>query len=177
MDKKYIVIMLAFLKAFPKLREDELIALATDSLYLDYFQAAAALANLKEQGLTSEITHKDETERDAKGRPVRRIVLNPAGNAVAAELSKQLPDEVRRYIIRRSREYHQMARTEQTAKIQAKGQDKTLLSLDTKEQGELFFHLDLLLPSREIAEKIKADWDANPAALYQKILSVLLGSD
>lgn len=177
MDKKHVVIMLAFLKAFPKLREDELVALATDSLYLDYFQAAAALNDLKAQGLTSSITPKGETERDAKGQPVRRIVLNPAGDAVAAELAKQLPDEIRRYIVKRSREYYQLEKTEQRATIQELGQNKTLLALDTKEQGDVLFHLDLMLPSRELAEKIKAAWDQDPAALYQKILSVLLSSD
>ena len=103
--------------------------------------------------------------------------MNPAGDAVAAELAKQLPDEVQRYIAKRSRDFHRLEQTEQSARIRTLGQNKTLLSLDTKEQGELFFHLDLQLPSRELAEKVKADWDANPAALYQKILNVLLGSD
>ncbi len=128
MDNKHLVIMLAFLKAFPKLREDELVALATESLYLDYFRAAAALNSLKEQGLTSEITPKDSDERDAKGRPVRRIVLNPAGDAVAAELAKQLPDEVQRYIAKRSRDFHRLEQTEQSARIRTLGQNKTLLS-------------------------------------------------
>ena len=69
MDNKHLVIMLAFLKAFPKLREDELVALATESLYLDYFRAAAALNSLKEQGLTSEITPRTATSATPRAVP------------------------------------------------------------------------------------------------------------
>ncbi|MDO5733847.1 MAG: DUF4364 family protein [Eubacteriales bacterium] len=170
MQDQNTIFCLALLQRVHHVREDELVKLLTDSLYLDFFQAKQAIARLLDRGLLTLSERKDESELDSSGKRVLRYNLKPEGAAVADLLFPELPENMQAYLERLGSSFKRERMSASKAEISEIDGQKVKLKLSASEGRELLFQLELQLPTRELAEKIKADWARDPAALYQSII-------
>ncbi len=168
------IFALALVEQNPGLREDELIRMMTDSLYLDFFTAGHHLAQLRQKGLVQASERKDEAETDAQGKKVLRYAVSPAGSAVSARLIPQLPANMQKYLQRLHREKKRERANVHHAVIKQLSAQDFLLRLEAKENYKTIFELEVNLPTRDLALQIKEQFEEAPAAVFQKILEVLL---
>lgn len=97
-DSQAALIMLSIIEKQPNSTSENIIDSAINSLYLDYFSAAAALDLLTKQHLIHLSENKSEIEYTALGKPVNRLNITPEGSAVLKALGNTLPNQVQDFL-------------------------------------------------------------------------------
>ncbi|MGB4609156.1 MAG: DUF4364 family protein [Saccharofermentanales bacterium] len=169
------LIMLSIIEKQPNSTSENIIDSAINSLYLDYFSAAAALDLLTKQHLIHISENKSEAEHTASGKPVSRLNITPEGSAVLKALGNTLPNQVLDFLDKLST-LEKKERT-LTAHYSEDSEHNFKIKLEQKNHNQIVFSLELNVPTEKMARNICQNWQENAAEIYQALFLLLLPQD
>ena len=169
------VILLQLIASFPDLTYDELLQLALDTMYMDYFTYCAIYPELENADLIRERARKEEKRLDTEGKPLKRLELTRAGRTVLETMSPSLPGAIKRFLEEsRSTQQDQLRQRREVeahyVPSPARGYD---VSLALREGQNDLFRLRLQVPSEHEARALVHRWQTDSGPLYISILKLL----
>ena len=147
------------------LSQEELEGALLQEELVNYFELAASLADIEQQGLVE----KDEDQR---------YHIRPAGKEIADTLQNDVPRSVRDCASRAVILAQQFARNAEyyTADIQPCGSGFQL-KCGIKDLGSEVFSFTVYMPDRESAQLAREQFIKNGADIYKLMLTALTGKD
>ncbi|HHT24304.1 MAG TPA: DUF4364 family protein [Clostridiaceae bacterium] len=174
-DSQAALIMLSIIEKQPNSTSENIIDSAINSLYLDYFSAAAALDLLTKQHLIHISENKSEAEYTALGKPVNRLNITPEGSAVLKALGNTLPTQIQDFLEKLST-LEKKERT-LTAHYSEDSEHNFKIKLEQKNYNQVVFAIELNVPTEKIARNICQNWQKNAVEIYQALFHLLLPQD
>ena len=170
------VILLYIVDRLPGITRDELMNVAIDTLYMDYFSFSLHSTRLVEDGLIHIARRKGEQQRDAQGHAVERCALTPRGQAILAALVNQLPLPMRRHLRERLLLERRDRRDSESvvAGYQPTTDGRFLVSLGILERDAILIELSLTVPNEAIARSCVNRWRTHHDSLYPSLLSEVI---
>lgn len=169
------VIILYICENLDSLNRQELMQIALESMYMDYFQFTALLDELVEEKLISATLRKDDANTSTP-RNSERYSLTSTGLSVLNTLRSNIPTAVSKTIhtlLRKNQQQiSQSKNIAATYELLADGNYKLTLTLKENTVNP-YFKLTLLVPNQSIAEQLKQNWLQNAPDIYPQILSYL----
>ncbi|NLJ70701.1 MAG: DUF4364 family protein [Clostridiaceae bacterium] len=174
-DSQAALIMLSIIEKQPNSTSENIIDSAINSLYLDYFSAAAALDLLIKQHLIHLSENKSEVEFTALGKPVNRLNITPEGSAVLKALGNTLPTQVQDFLEKLST--HEQKERTLTAHYSEDSEHNFRIKLEQRNHNQVIFSLELNVPTEKMARNICQNWQNNSVEIYQALFHILLPQD
>lgn len=173
------IVLLYLLDALPGLTEPQLVRLALDSQYMDYFQFASRLEALCDDGLASRSVRKGEAVLDAFGQPVRRVDSTPRGQEVLEALRQSIPVPMRAYLAGAVEAARGDLRREDSVLADwAPGPDGfPMVHIRLREGARDLLDLRLLVPDAGAAERVCTTWKSRTQDLFPALLRLFLPFD
>lgn len=173
-NNKMILLYIAGLRE--GLTQQELMTVALDTLYLDYFSFSKALEQLLIDNLLHKAQRKGEKQTDANGEPVYRFSITTAGRQVLNQLESSVPIPVQRNIHATLNRFTDAARKEQevTAEYRASTIRGWQVDLAIRDQDLIIFSTGINVPQEEMAQAICATWLQSAGDLYPELLNLFL---
>lgn len=170
------VILLSICKKLDNLTLQDLMEIALESMYMDYFQFVTLLDELLDEQLLSKALRKGEKQVDAAGRVPERFSITPKGLLVLDTLKDQIPTPVNAYLHRSLSERESALKNESSvhARTALLPEGQYELHLELYENGERYFSCRLAVPSEKIAKEAARRWKEEAAVLYPEVLKLLL---
>lgn len=170
------VIILYICEQIDSLSEQELMQIALETMYMDYFTFSKLLGELLDEDLLSATIRKDESH---KANPPKRFSLTNKGAVVLETLSDNIPHAMTKYIqeviSQKSSDKKSNESVISTFEITANASFK--LNLELKEKTEAYFKLQFNVPNQEMAKKISENWQKNAGKIYPQILRLINEQD
>lgn len=170
------VILLYICERVDSISYQDLMQIALESMYMDYFQFTFVLDELLEEKLLAATLRKDESE-DFNAQA--RYSLTSTGKLVLDTLKSNIPLAVAQHINDLIEETSAQIDKERSIDI-----DKSLLpdgsfrvDLDLKENDISYFSLGLKVPNKDMADKLITKLKNNVTSLYPQILKLIYSSD
>lgn len=175
-DSPQLKVMVLYLaKRLSGRTEPDLLDVALNSLYMDYFSYTQAYADLLQQGFLYVAEQKNEIRTSVDGRKLRRVYLSELGSEILDALLEDLPLAIRQNIDREARNKREKA--DQADSYQASyapdGQGQFEVKLSLVQDLVQRFELKVSIPDEALAKKIVQNWKENAATCYAEILSLL----
>lgn len=169
------VILLQLIASFPDLTYDELMQLALDTMYMDYFTYCAIYPELEHADLIRERARKEEKRLDTEGQPLKRLELTAAGRTVLESMAPSLPGAIKHFLLEaRDTQKDSLRRRREVeayySPSPARGFD---VSLAIREGAHDLFRLRLEIPSEHEARALVHRWQKDSGPLYISILRLL----
>jgi hypothetical protein len=92
------LIILAILGQATGLTANQLMTLALETLYMDYFSFIQAYEELVRDHLITSAVRKEESQTDAAGQPLVRCDITPQGHTILQTLESRIPLPIRSYL-------------------------------------------------------------------------------
>lgn len=170
------VILLYICERVDSISYQDLMQIALESMYMDYFQFTFVLDELLEEKLLAATLRKDESE-DFNAQA--RYSLTSTGKLVLDTLKSNIPLAVAQHINDLIEETSAQIDKERSIDI-----DKSVLpdgsfrvDLDLKENDISYFSLGLKVPNKDMADKLITKLKNNVTSLYPQILKLIYSSD
>ena len=170
------VILLYICERVDSISYQDLMQIALESMYMDYFQFTFVLDELLEEKLLAATLRKDESE-DFNAQA--RYSLTSTGKLVLDTLKSNIPLAVAQHINDLIEKTSAQIDKERSIDI-----DKSLLpdgsfrvDLDLKENDISYFSLGLKVPNKDMADKLITKLKNNVTSLYPQILKLIYSSD
>ena len=170
------VILLYICERVDSISYQDLMQIALESMYMDYFQFTFVLDELLEEKLLAATLRKDESE-DFNAQA--RYSLTSTGKLVLDTLKSNIPLAVAQHINDLIEETSAQIDKERSIDI-----DKSLLpdgsfrvDLDLKQNDISYFSLGLKVPNKDMADKLITKLKNNVTSLYPQILKLIYSSD
>ena len=170
------VILLYICERVDSISYQDLMQIALESMYMDYFQFTFVLDELLEEKLLAATLRKDESE-DFNAQA--RYSLTSTGKLVLDTLKSNIPLAVAQHINDLIEETSAQIDKERSIDI-----DKSLLpdgsfrvDLDLKQNDISYFSLCLKVPNKDMADKLITKLKNNVTSLYPQILKLIYSSD
>jgi hypothetical protein len=169
------LIILAILGQTSGLTRNQLMTLALETLYFDYFAFISAQDELVRDRLVIEAVRKDEPLTDASGHPLIRCDITPNGRNILATLEGRIPLPIRSYLASALSGWRKDQLRENTINATAAPDANGfyVVRLQQHDGRKETIDLRLNVPNQAIAEEICANWRNYPQTLYLGILSLL----
>lgn len=178
LDQKTLnkMILLKFTSLHPGLRKSMLAEIALDSLQMDFFSYSEATAELISGKLLYLAVRKDEPHLDADQQAVERIDITAKGLEVLNALQNQIPDNISKWIKRKSEELkgERLKLENHSFRLKPTATGEWLLTLERFENESKSFTISLVFPTENLAKKAASAWEAASFDLYETILKKLL---
>ena len=170
------VILLYICERVDSISYQDLMQIALESMYMDYFQFTFVLDESLEEKLLAATLRKDESE-DFNAQA--RYSLTSTGKLVLDTLKSNIPLAVAQHINDLIEKTSAQIDKERSIDI-----DKSLLpdgsfrvDLDLKENDISYFSLGLKVPNKDMADKLITKLKNNVTSLYPQILKLIYSSD
>lgn len=169
------LIILSILGQAIGLTYNQLMNLALETLYLDYFAFIHAFEELVHDHLVSVAVRKDEVQTDAAGQPLARCDIMPQGRNILSTLEARIPLPIRSYLASALSGWRkdQMRENTVTATADPDADGFFQVRLRQHDGRKETINLHLNVPNQVIADEICANWRQYPQTLYLGILSML----
>ncbi len=174
-DSQARLILLAIIENLPNSTREFILDCSVNSLYLDYFTAAAALDTLLKQHLVHDALNKKEAETTADGKPVSRLNITEQGASVLAALKHTLPQQITDFLLQISQE--KAKERQLTAHYEMNSEEKFQVHLAQQNKSEIVFAVNLTVPTEKMAQIICRSWLEHAETKYAEIFSILLEQD
>lgn len=173
------LIILAILGQASGLTYNQLMTLALETLYLDYFAFVSSSEELIRDHLVTEAVRKGELLMDAAGQPLSRCDITPHGRNILATLETQIPLPIRSYLASALRGWRkdQLRENTVTATADPDGNGFYRVHLRQHDGRKETVELVFSVPNKVIADAICANWLQYPKTMYLGILSLLTEPD
>jgi len=170
------IILLKIVSLLPGLRQNMLADAAVDSLQMNFIEYSLALSELRDNKLLYQAVRKGEPHLDSERQAVERVDITTHGLEVLQALENQIPLSVSKWINNKATELSGIKNKEESysARINLTGSGEWLLVLERYESDNISFRIDLIFPSKDLAEKAASAWEAASLELYDYILTRLL---
>lgn len=172
---KYV--FLSLVDAQPGISDFELLRLACESMYMDYFSYSQIAQEMVDKGLALRSKRKGESRKDATGQAVDRWDITERGKAVLSSLLPSLPDGVIRYVRGLGRDAHASSLLEARAQMEASGFGDYWAVLQLWEGSRLRYEMRLLFPTVEAGEASCLKWKKEAEQLYLHMLQPFFSED
>lgn len=169
------LIILAILGQASGLTANQLMTLALETLYMDYFSFMQAYEELVRDHLITSAVRKDEPETDAAGQPLVRCDITPQGHTILQTLESRIPLPIRSYLASALNGWRrdQLRENTVTATVDPDADGFYQVRLRQHDGRKETVSVKLTVPNRSIAEAICANWRQVPQTLYLGLLSLL----
>ena len=156
---------------------NQLTTLSLETLYMDYFDFVTAFEELGRDGMLTESIRKDETRRDAAGRPVARCYLTDKGRTVLKTLETRIPLPIRSYLAQACSGWQKDIRLQGTLSADYAPDANGYYQVQLKQSDGIkeLVNLKLTIPEKAMARQICERWKRSPQTVYLGLLSVLTG--
>lgn len=162
--------LLDLCRRLPDLGREQLLQMAVESCYFDYFEAAAQLAGLEEQGLVQ--SRLDSKVQNALGQNFPLYFLSPEGHQVLHTLSAKMPSGMRAYLDELSGEVAKAL--ERHVGFRLQDDASCIVEISQYEKKKLIYELKLRVPNENMARTVCRYLESHPdlpyTAFFEKIL-------
>lgn len=166
------VIILYICEKLDSLNKQELMHIALESMYMDYFQFSKVLDELIEEDLIAATLRKSESQ-DKKAQA--RYSLAPKGLVVLDTLRSNIPNAVTKYInellVKSNQELDRLESVISDIDLLEDGSYNVKLSL--KEKQNPYLSIEIKVPNRDMAKSVEKNWHGRAGAIYTEILQIL----
>ncbi len=171
------LIILSIVRRIPAITLSQLTTLALDTLYMDYFGFAVAYDALIRDHMIAAGIRKNESVRDATGRPVVRCDITERGQTVLHTLENRIPLPIRSYLAQESAAWHKdiRRRRQLTAEVNPDADGQYQVRLRQMEGHRSIVDLSLSIPDKSLARLISEHWQRQPSGMYLSLLALLTG--
>ncbi|MBP7401126.1 MAG: DUF4364 family protein [Clostridia bacterium] len=166
------VIILYILSSMEDPTLPRLTDLAVGTAYMDYFQFMQAFDELRSDECVALSVRKDETMRDAHGRPVERCALTRRGSEALRTLVQGIPRHVADYLAAETGRWSRESRSRRAAEAYSL-QDPAggyLAALRLSDGIGDLLHLRLRLPTQSEAAALCERFRADPAGFHRNLM-------
>ncbi|MBR2751126.1 MAG: DUF4364 family protein [Clostridiales bacterium] len=169
------IIILFILSKVDSIPSAKLTDCALESLYVDYFLFSQAKKELLDARLMTESVRKNESRKDASGRPILSCDITPEGKAILNRLLPSVPTGIRAYLSSASKSWRHEASEEKSvqAEYAPNGEGTWDVDLRLVENDATTFSLHWNAPSEAAAERTCKRWKSEPAEMYLEIIRLI----
>lgn len=169
------IIILFILSKVDSIPSAKLTDCALESLYVDYFSFSQAKKELLDAHLMTESVRKDESRKDASGKPILSCDITPEGEVILSRLLPSLPAGIRSYLSSASKSWRHEASEEKSvqADYAPNGEGTWDVDLRLIENGAATFSLHWVAPTETAAERTCKRWKSATAETYLEIVRLI----
>lgn len=169
------LILLYILSKVPGIPSSELMSLAIQSLYMDYFLYMQAKEELKRDHLMLEAVRKGETRLDAESRPIELCDISPEGTTVLTRLLPTMSSGILSYLTDATSDKLRDTRRESSvlAGYSPDANGAYLVRLVLSDGARTTADLKLYAPDEKTAENMCRRWKVSTADVYTSLIKDL----
>ncbi len=166
------VIILYICEKIDSLNKQELMQIALESMYMDYFQFTTILDELISEDLISGTYRKSES---SNRNTSERFSLTSKGAVILDTLRSNIPVAVTRHLNEiLSKNNEEIERSESIITNIKPLEDGTYtLELSLSERQDPYFSITINTPNREISSQLENNFKNNAADIYAKVMGIL----